>query len=210
MSLVLNKTIRILAPTLCLSFFASIAMTGCSCNPNETAGNNGGNAAAPVANNATFGEGSSRPPSGLRNPVLWSKDMDEGDKIAAEMLDPTKKVEKPQAPVKTSDGLEIQDLTVGWGMSPSANKMAMVHYTGYLADGTKFESSRDRGMPFQFIVGSGKVIKGFEQGIMGMKVGGKRKIIIPPSLGYGAEGHGDKIPPNATLTYEISLLSCDR
>lgn len=116
----------------------------------------------------------------------------------------------PSKPQFTPNGLEIVDLEEGWGLSPEPDRSVMVHYTGYLADGTKFDTSREKGIPFQFKIGSGQVIPGFEQGIMGMKVGGKRKITIPPKLAYGAQGHGSKVPPNATLIYEINLLSCDR
>lgn len=179
-----------------------------------TSCSNGENKDAAAGSDTTdYGQGQNPQASASRpiNRTIFSeKDMDEGDIYAKSFLDPRHKKEPPGPLVKEQDGLEYQDMEPGFGMSPSMNRMVMVHYTGSLSDGTKFDSSRDRGMPFTFIVGSGKVIKGFEQGIMGMKVGGRRRIIIPPSLGYGAEGHGNKVPPNATLVYDVSLLSCDR
>ncbi|MDZ4832871.1 MAG: FKBP-type peptidyl-prolyl cis-trans isomerase [Candidatus Melainabacteria bacterium] len=107
-------------------------------------------------------------------------------------------------------GLICQDIEKGFGMSPSVARQVYVHYTGYLADGTKFESSLDKGMPFIFTIGSGQVVAGFEQGLMDMKVGGKRKLTIPPDLAYGSKGRAGKVPPNETLTYEVQLLCSDR
>jgi FKBP-type peptidyl-prolyl cis-trans isomerase len=148
------------------------------------------------------------PTSSVRSNTLVEVRQKYGDDYPHE-LDPNYKPKPPGKMQMTADGLQYQDLTEGWGLSPSPDRNVLVHYTAYL-DGNKIESSLDRGIPFQFKIGSGKVIKGFEEGLMGMKVGGSRKVIIPPNLGYGAEGHGKKIPPNATLTYEIKLLSCDR
>jgi peptidylprolyl isomerase len=95
---------------------------------------------------------------------------------------------------------------VGEGDSPGLGETVVVHYTGWLEDGTKFDSSLDRGEPFEFQIGMGGVIRGWDVGISTMKVGGKRKLIIPPELAYGSEGRGDVIPPNATLTFEVELL----
>jgi FKBP-type peptidyl-prolyl cis-trans isomerase FkpA len=108
--------------------------------------------------------------------------------------------------VKLPDGLQYTDDQVGTGTEATSGKTVSVHYTGWLMDGTKFDSSRDRGQPFQFPLGAGRVIKGWDEGVAGMKVGGKRTLVIPPNLGYGASGAGGVIPPNATLKFEVELL----
>ena len=108
--------------------------------------------------------------------------------------------------VKTESGLEYVDLVVGTGQEAKAGQTATVHYTGWLVDGKKFDSSVDRNEPFSFRLGGGQVIKGWDEGVAGMKVGGKRKLTIPPQLGYGARGAGGVIPANATLTFEVELL----
>ena len=102
--------------------------------------------------------------------------------------------------------LQIEDVRVGTGAEAKAGQNVSVHYVGTLPDGTKFDASRDRGKPFDFPLGGGRVIKGWDQGVAGMKVGGVRKLIIPPELGYGARGAGAVIPPNATLHFEVELL----
>ena len=104
------------------------------------------------------------------------------------------------------DGLKYTDDQIGTGAEAVAGKTVSVHYTGWLLDGTKFDSSKDRGQAFSFPLGGGRVIKGWDEGVAGMKVGGKRTLIIPPSLGYGASGAGGVIPPNATLKFEVELL----
>jgi len=101
--------------------------------------------------------------------------------------------------------LQIIDDVIGTGASPAQGKTVVVHYTGKLQDGTVFDSSRDRNQPFEFTIGVGQVIKGWDQGVMSMKVGGKRKLIIPPELGYGARQAG-KIPPNSPLIFDVELL----
>lgn len=109
----------------------------------------------------------------------------------------------------TDSGLKIEDLEVGSGETASAGMTVTVHYTGWLENGTKFDSSKDRNDPFQFGLGRGMVIRGWEEGVAGMKVGGKRKLTIPPHLGYGTAGAGGVIPPNATLLFEVELLDLD-
>jgi FKBP-type peptidyl-prolyl cis-trans isomerase len=103
--------------------------------------------------------------------------------------------------------LKIEDTKVGTGDEAVTGKSVTVHYTGWLTDGTKFDSSKDHGQPFTFQLGGGQVIKGWDQGVVGMKVGGVRKLTIPPSLGYGDRGAGGVIPPGATLVFEVELLS---
>ena len=109
--------------------------------------------------------------------------------------------------VTTPSGLQYVDEIVGTGPSPQKGQQVTVHYTGYLQDGTKFDSSRDRNQPLPFTIGIGQVIKGWDEGIMSMKVGGKRKLTIPPDLGYGQRGAPPAIPPAATLVFEVELLS---
>jgi FKBP-type peptidyl-prolyl cis-trans isomerase FkpA len=113
------------------------------------------------------------------------------------------------AMVTTASGLQYDDLRVGTGATAGFGSDVIVHYTGWLTDGTKFDSSRDRGDPFGFSVGQGNVIAGWEEGLAGMRVGGVRKLVIPPELGYGAWGAGDVIPPDATLVFEVELLAVD-
>ena len=108
-------------------------------------------------------------------------------------------------PVTTPDGLQYTDDQVGSGAVAEAGKNVSVHYTGWLMNGTKFDSSRDRGQPFTFPLGAGRVIKGWDEGVAGMRVGGKRTLIIPPDLAYGSRATGP-IPPNSTLKFEVELL----
>jgi FKBP-type peptidyl-prolyl cis-trans isomerase FkpA len=110
----------------------------------------------------------------------------------------------------TASGLQIEDLVVGSGDTAAPGGQVSVHYTGWLYEngqaGSKFDSSKDRGDPFDFPLGAGHVIRGWDEGVAGMKVGGTRRLIIPPALGYGARGAGGVIPPNATLLFEVELL----
>jgi peptidylprolyl isomerase len=111
---------------------------------------------------------------------------------------------------KSPTGLQYEDVKVGTGAQPKTGQTCVMHYTGWLwengAKGKKFDSSVDRGTPFEFPLGQGRVIKGWDEGVASMKVGGKRNLLIPPSLGYGARGAGAVIPPNATLFFEVELL----
>jgi len=132
-------------------------------------------------------------------------------KAAAEaQKTPAKKTTAPKTTAKevtTPSGLKYVDLKVGTGASPKPGQMVTVHYTGWLTNGKKFDSSVDRKKPFTFKIGVHQVIKGWDEGVMTMKVGGKRKLTIPAALGYGARGAGGVIPPNATLIFDVELLS---
>ena len=108
--------------------------------------------------------------------------------------------------ITTASGLQYEDLTVGSGDTATAGKSVTVHYTGWLTNGSKFDSSKDRNEPFEFNLGASEVIRGWDEGVQGMQVGGVRKLTIPASLGYGARGAGGVIPPNATLVFEVELL----
>jgi len=113
--------------------------------------------------------------------------------------------------ITTPSGITIEELVVGSGAAAASGQKVNVHYTGWLSEkgnkGAKFDSSKDRGDPFIFPLGKGHVIKGWDEGVQGMKVGGQRKLTIPPALGYGARGAGGVIPPNATLVFEVELLA---
>jgi len=117
-------------------------------------------------------------------------------------------------PMTTPSGLQVLDMAAGTGASPKTGEICVMHYTGWLYEngqkGKKFDSSVDRGQPFEFPIGVGRVIKGWDEGVSTMKVGGKRTLIIPPELGYGARGAGGVIPQNATLIFEVELLNVKR
>jgi len=113
------------------------------------------------------------------------------------------------ASITTASGLLIEDITEGSGAEAAAGHTVSVHYTGWLTDGSKFDSSKDRNDPFDFPLGARHVIAGWDEGVQGMKVGGVRKLTIPPNLGYGARGAGGVIPPNATLVFEVELLAIE-
>ncbi len=110
------------------------------------------------------------------------------------------------AEITTASGLQYEDSKEGTGAAAQSGQTVSVHYTGRLTDGKKFDSSKDRNQPFEFPLGAGRVIKGWDEGVQGMKVGGVRKLTIPSNLGYGARGAGGVIPPNATLVFEVELL----
>ena len=107
----------------------------------------------------------------------------------------------------TPSGLHYEDTAIGTGATAQAGNKVSVHYTGWLLEGAKFDSSKDRGDPFKFDLGAGSVIRGWDEGVQGMQVGGTRVLRIPPELGYGARGAGGVIPPNATLVFEVDLLA---
>lgn len=113
---------------------------------------------------------------------------------------------KPAEAPPTNEKLEIKDLVVGKGTEAKAGDTVKVHYVGTLPDGKEFDASKKHGQPFEFELGAGRVIKGWDQGVAGMKIGGKRKLTVPPSLGYGARGAPPVIPPNSTLIFEVELL----
>ena len=133
---------------------------------------------------------------------------------AAAKAEPPAETKKESKMVKTESGLGYEDIVVGTGPSPVTGQTCVMHYTGWLwgwlgttgAKGTKFDSSVDRGSPFEFPIGRGRVIKGWDEGVSTMKVGGKRTLLIPPQLGYGDRGAGNVIPPGATLLFEVELL----
>lgn len=128
----------------------------------------------------------------------------QGDK--AGQLQPAEPVEPAAKEIITRSGLKYVDLKVGEGDEARPTQVVEVHYTGWLTDGTKFESSHDANEPLAFRVGAGDVLKGWDEGVVGMKVGGKRRLVLPPELGYGKLGAGSVVPPNATLVFEFELL----
>ncbi len=117
--------------------------------------------------------------------------------------------EKKGKTMTTESGLKYEDTKEGTGKAAAKGNTVEVHYTGWLTDGTKFDSSKDRGKPFRFPLGGGQVIKGWDEGVQGMTEGGVRRLTIPPELGYGQRGAGDVIPPGATLTFEVELLKVE-
>jgi peptidylprolyl isomerase len=125
---------------------------------------------------------------------------------AAKLTPQTSETKKMSEVVTTPSGLKYEVIATGTGAIPKTGQTVIVHYTGTLDDGTKFDSSRDRNEPFKFKLGAGQVIKGWDEGLATMKVGDRRNLILPPELGYGARGAGGVIPPNATLIFDVELL----
>jgi peptidylprolyl isomerase len=125
--------------------------------------------------------------------------------ITDSFMPQSKPVPTPKMDNATATQLKIEDTQPGTGQEVKSGDTVVIHYNGTLTDGTKFDSSYDRGEPFETQIGTGQVIKGWDQGVVGMKVGGKRKLTIPPDLGYGAQGAGP-IPPNSTLIFEVELV----
>lgn len=151
--------------------------------------------------------------SGYAEPAEPGPSEEEATEAPEEAPSQTEAPETKEAPVESAEwtttetGLRYKDVKAGDGPSPEPGDMVVVHYTGTLSDGTKFDSSRDRGTPFSFSIGRGEVIEGWDEGVMSMKVNGKRELIIPAELGYGETGTpGGPIPPNAELHFEVELL----
>lgn len=148
------------------------------------------------------------------NPTLFAMAGDAGatdGAAVAQATDDQQPSDAPQDPPMTitPSGLKIVEVQVGAGREAVANTNVTVHYDGRLEDGKEFDSSRRRGQPFQFRLGAGQVIKGWDEGVAGMKEGGKRQLVIPPELGYGQRGAGGVIPPNATLVFDVELLKVE-
>ena len=115
-------------------------------------------------------------------------------------------VPAPSRVVTTASGLQIEDLVIGDGALAENGMEALVHYTGWFTDGRKFDSSYDREKPYRLFIGRGEVIRGWDEGLLGMRVGGKRRIVVPPSLGYGSAGKGNLVPPDVTLVFELQIM----
>jgi len=140
--------------------------------------------------------------------VQKTKEVDKATQIPSPLVSTTP-VSTPEAgePVRYDNGLVVQDAVIGSGQAAENGDTLSAHYVGMLENGSVFDNSYNRGQPIQFVLGSGQLIQGWELGLIGMKEGGKRKLIIPPALGYGSQGAGGVIPPNATLLFEIELVS---
>ena len=136
------------------------------------------------------------------NPILFAMAPDTNQADASALGGP---LDAPDTQI-TASGLKITELQVGEGAVAASGQTVQVHYRGTLENGKQFDASYDRGTPFNFPLGAGRVIKGWDEGVVGMKVGGKRKLVIPPDLAYGSRGAGGVIPPNATLVFEVELL----
>ena len=144
-------------------------------------------------------------PAAIRKKAGWEP----GTELEVEWNGQEIVVRKKLKMQKTASGLEYADVVEGTGATPKAGQTVVVHYTGWLTDGKKFDSSRDRGEPFRFTLGKGQVIKGWDEGLSTMKVGGRRTLLLPPDLAYGSRGAGGVIPPNATLKFDVELIGIE-
>jgi peptidylprolyl isomerase len=155
------------------------------------------------------------PPTAIASPQTTQIAMNTDKPAAATKPTTTTKpmtdaAKNPAENITTASGLKYQEVKAGTGDSPATGQTVEVHYTGTLENGTKFDSSRDRGQTFKFQIGVGQVIKGWDEGVGSMKVGGRRNLIIPPNLGYGERGAGGVIPPNATLLFDVELIGISK
>ncbi len=187
--------------TVAFACLALVALAGCPKSAKDKAP---GKPAPGRAQDAGKGVADSPAPSAKAEtpePAAGGKQPAAPEKPAPEPAGP----EKPAVQADVTK-LEITDLVVGTGAVAETGKTVTVHYRGTLTNGKEFDASRRHGRPFAFPLGAGKVIRGWDEGVKGMKVGGKRKLVIPPNMGYGEDGAGDDIPPNATLVFEVELL----
>lgn len=147
-------------------------------------------------------------PTAMVSPTVPTVTVAQADLLTAPPTSESDSMTEANA-ITTDSGLKYIDTVEGTGATPQTGQTVVVHYTGTLEDGTKFDSSRDRNQPFKFPIGAGRVIRGWDEGLSTMKVGGQRRLIIPPELGYGSRGAGGVIPPNATLIFDVELLGIE-
>jgi len=192
------RNTTIVATALCIAFL----LAGCKTNEGQ------GKKPAEPANKAVV-KADEPAKAAEEKPKVEPEKTVKQEEAAAPTRPATEAAKSESEKVKTGSGLEYEIISKGDGAAPEAGQTVKVHYTGWLTDGKKFDSSVDRGQPFKFVLGQGRVIKGWDEGVALMKVGGKRKLIIPPELGYGSRGAGRVIPPGATLVFEVELLGIE-